>query len=194
MNSSESASNGHTQALMPPTPFVIRLASPKDAWQMLDIYGPVVLNTAISFEVETPTEEEFRRRITANPPAPSMARVLVSKPSCGLRLRCALPKQGRLSVVSGNFRLCGRGVQRSGRCVGPLHFAARGTAHPWLLQRLRWNFPSQPRQREPSRADGLQACRSLSLRWVQAGPVARRRLLAVDVAGARRRAVSPQAS
>ena len=65
MNSSENASNGHTQALMPPTPFVIRLASPKDAWQMLDIYGPVVLNTAISFEVETPTEEEFRRRIAA---------------------------------------------------------------------------------------------------------------------------------
>ena len=65
MNSSENASNGHIQALMPPTPFVIRFASPKDARQMLDIYGPVVLNTAISFEVETPTEEAFRRRIAA---------------------------------------------------------------------------------------------------------------------------------
>ena len=30
---------------------------------MLDIYGPVVLGTAISFEMELPTEEAFRRRI-----------------------------------------------------------------------------------------------------------------------------------
>ena len=44
-------------------PYSIRLATPKDARQMLDIYGPVVLGTAISFEVETPSEQEFRRRI-----------------------------------------------------------------------------------------------------------------------------------
>ena len=47
-----------------PFPFTIRLATPEDVLQMLDIYGPVVLTTAISFEVETPTEEEFRRRIS----------------------------------------------------------------------------------------------------------------------------------
>ena len=42
----------------------IRLATPDDARQMLDIYGPVVLNAAISFETEPPTEEAFRRRIS----------------------------------------------------------------------------------------------------------------------------------
>ena len=40
---------------VPATPFVIRLAGPKDARQMLDIYGPVVRKTAISFELETPS-------------------------------------------------------------------------------------------------------------------------------------------
>ena len=49
---------------VPPAPYIIRLATPDDARQMLDIYEPVVLGTAISFEIETPSEEEFRQRIT----------------------------------------------------------------------------------------------------------------------------------
>ena len=45
------------------TPVTIRLASNSDVQQMLDIYLPVVRDTSISFEVETPTLEEFRRRV-----------------------------------------------------------------------------------------------------------------------------------
>ena len=37
-------------------PYIIRLATLDDARQMLDIYEPVVLGTAISFEIETPSE------------------------------------------------------------------------------------------------------------------------------------------
>lgn len=41
----------------------IRLAEETDAERMLAIYAPVVRETAISFELEPPTAEEFRRRI-----------------------------------------------------------------------------------------------------------------------------------
>jgi L-amino acid N-acyltransferase YncA len=42
---------------------MIRLAREADAAQMLAIYAPVVRETAISFELEPPTEDEFRQRI-----------------------------------------------------------------------------------------------------------------------------------
>lgn len=48
---------------MPSSSYLIRMATPEDASQMLDIYNPVVRNTPISFEVEPPTEQEFRQRI-----------------------------------------------------------------------------------------------------------------------------------
>ncbi|MGH8782476.1 arsinothricin resistance N-acetyltransferase ArsN1 family B [Paraburkholderia sp.] len=41
----------------------LRLATPDDAGQIADIYAPVVINTAISFELEPPTVEEMRSRI-----------------------------------------------------------------------------------------------------------------------------------
>jgi len=41
----------------------LRLACPDDAGSILEIYTPVVLNTAISFEFEPPTLEEMRGRI-----------------------------------------------------------------------------------------------------------------------------------
>ncbi|MBN1121599.1 MAG: N-acetyltransferase [Anaerolineae bacterium] len=41
----------------------IREASRDDSAGILDIYGPVVANTAISFEVEVPTIEEMAERI-----------------------------------------------------------------------------------------------------------------------------------
>ena len=43
----------------------IRLATEADAEGMLEIYAPVVLNTAISFERQPPSPEEFRGRIRA---------------------------------------------------------------------------------------------------------------------------------
>ena len=41
----------------------IRTAEPDDADKILNIYSYYVLNTAISFEYEVPTVEEFRERI-----------------------------------------------------------------------------------------------------------------------------------
>jgi len=43
----------------------IRVADEADAARMLAIYAPYVRDTAISFEVEPPSEEEFQRRIRA---------------------------------------------------------------------------------------------------------------------------------
>ncbi len=42
---------------------IIRLAREDDAAQMLAIYAPIVRETAISFELVPPTEDEFRQRI-----------------------------------------------------------------------------------------------------------------------------------
>ena len=41
----------------------IRLAKPSDARSLLDIYAPYVENTAITFEYEVPTVEDFTTRI-----------------------------------------------------------------------------------------------------------------------------------
>lgn len=44
---------------------VIRLATAKDSARLLEIYGPYVLSTAISFEYAVPEEAEFAKRIDA---------------------------------------------------------------------------------------------------------------------------------
>jgi L-amino acid N-acyltransferase YncA len=41
----------------------VRVAAGDDAAAILEIYAPIVRDTAISFETEVPTEEEMRRRI-----------------------------------------------------------------------------------------------------------------------------------
>ncbi len=41
----------------------IRLAKPSDARSLLDIYAPYVENTAITFEYEVPTIEDFANRV-----------------------------------------------------------------------------------------------------------------------------------
>ncbi len=41
----------------------IRIVTPDDAGQLLAIYSPYVLNTAITFEYQPPTREEFSQRI-----------------------------------------------------------------------------------------------------------------------------------
>jgi L-amino acid N-acyltransferase YncA len=42
---------------------IIRLAIPADCARIATIYAPYVLNTAISFETEPPSEQELRQRI-----------------------------------------------------------------------------------------------------------------------------------
>ena len=44
---------------------LIREATPEDAPALLAIYAPYVRETAISFELVPPSEEEFRRRIAS---------------------------------------------------------------------------------------------------------------------------------
>ena len=44
-------------------PVIIRPASPEDAEALLSIYAPYVKHTAITFEYEVPSAEEFRKRI-----------------------------------------------------------------------------------------------------------------------------------
>lgn len=41
----------------------IKIASPSDAEAILNIYAPYIKNTAITFEYEVPSVEEFRKRI-----------------------------------------------------------------------------------------------------------------------------------
>ncbi|HLK96704.1 MAG TPA: arsinothricin resistance N-acetyltransferase ArsN1 family B [Hymenobacter sp.] len=41
----------------------IRFATPTDAQALVDIYGPYILNTSISFEYEVPSVDEFAGRI-----------------------------------------------------------------------------------------------------------------------------------
>jgi phosphinothricin acetyltransferase len=42
---------------------IIRMATPADAKELLQIYAPYVENTAITFEYEVPSVEEFTKRI-----------------------------------------------------------------------------------------------------------------------------------
>lgn len=42
---------------------MIRIAQEKDAARLLEIYRPYITDTAITFEYEVPSEEEFRKRI-----------------------------------------------------------------------------------------------------------------------------------
>ena len=44
-------------------PITIRVASEQDAEELLNIYAPYVKNTAITFEYEVPSIEEFQGRI-----------------------------------------------------------------------------------------------------------------------------------
>lgn len=43
---------------------IIRAAAPDDAGELLKIYAPYVVNTAVTFEYDVPTLEEFRGRIS----------------------------------------------------------------------------------------------------------------------------------
>ena len=46
-----------------PSPVIIRPATPEDAEALLSIYAPYVAHTAITFEYDVPSVEEFRKRI-----------------------------------------------------------------------------------------------------------------------------------
>jgi len=47
-----------------PDKSIIRLALPSDAKDILAIYAPYIRNTSFTFETETPSEEDFAKRIS----------------------------------------------------------------------------------------------------------------------------------
>lgn len=49
--------------MKPNTSITIRMANPADAQALLNIYAPYVINTAITFEYDVPSVEEFASRI-----------------------------------------------------------------------------------------------------------------------------------
>ena len=46
--------------------YVLRVARPEDAPALLEIYAPYVTDTAITFEYDIPSTEEFAGRIAQN--------------------------------------------------------------------------------------------------------------------------------
>jgi phosphinothricin acetyltransferase len=55
---------GHPEVRLKTVPAVsVRVAEVRDAHELLQIYGPIVRETAVSFEVDVPSVEEFARRI-----------------------------------------------------------------------------------------------------------------------------------
>ena len=55
---------------------IIRIATLEDAEQALDIYAPYVLKTAVTFEWEVPSLEEFRAPSRSYPRANCFSRCL----------------------------------------------------------------------------------------------------------------------
>ena len=43
--------------------WTIRLSAPQDAAALLDIYTPYITDTAVTFEYDVPTAEEFAARV-----------------------------------------------------------------------------------------------------------------------------------
>jgi L-amino acid N-acyltransferase YncA len=62
---SNSSSSRNSKLERRNSPFVLRPAVPADAEALLALYRPIVLDTAISFEIDPPSVEEFRLRIEA---------------------------------------------------------------------------------------------------------------------------------
>lgn len=60
-----------------------RIASPEDAPALLNIYGPYVTNTAITFEYEVPSEAEFATRISRTLEHFPYLVVLIDNKICG---------------------------------------------------------------------------------------------------------------
>ena len=77
----------------------IRLATEDDAEGMLAIYAPVVRETAISFELEPPSVEEFRGRIRATLAGHPWLVCEIEGHYRGVRLRFGVQVAGGVSVV-----------------------------------------------------------------------------------------------
>src|SRR5216117_543071 len=146
---------------------VIRLADEADAGAMLAIYAPYVRETAISFETEPPSEEEFRQRVRST---------LEVGP--WLLVRWAVPPASRVPVDrrGDGVRACRTPPQ--GRRPRPLHRAPRLPRAAGFPERGRRHRAPQPGERGAPRAGGLRASRGAARGRLQARALARRRLVA----------------
>ena len=88
----------------------IRPARPEDAEALLKIYSYYVLNTAVSYEYDAPSLEEFRGRIENT--LKKYPYLLAEREGGNHRLRLcrsSLAEKGRL-MGGGGIHLCGQGL------------------------------------------------------------------------------------
>ena len=85
-------------------PIRLRTACEEDAEALLDIYAPYVEHTAVSFEYEVPSVEEFRERI----------RRRVRRRNPGLCLRLSLSREAGLRLGGGDVHLSAEGQKETG--------------------------------------------------------------------------------
>ena len=128
-------------------PVTIRPAAPEDAEALLSIYAPYVKHTAITFEYEVPSVEEFRKRIAhtlqhypylvaergINSSAPGIkdeAELQCMYRNRRLRLRRTAPRPGCLCLVCGNFHLCKRIRKEIRNRQGALRFSGKSACRP----------------------------------------------------------------
>ena len=78
----------------------IRLATPADGAAFAAIYGPVCLETAISFETEAPTAEEMARRVEAV--LPRLPWLVYEADGAVLGYACAKPYNAATTISLGS--------------------------------------------------------------------------------------------
>lgn len=95
----------------------IERVTEEDADRLLEIYGPYVKETAISFEYEVPSQEEFRDRIRSiSSQYPYIKAVDEESAILGYAYAAAFKSRAAYDWGGGDYRLCPAGVpgQRRG--------------------------------------------------------------------------------
>ena len=149
----------------------IRLATEADAEDMLAIYTPVVLETAISFELEPPSVDEFRSRIRSTLTRTPWLVCEINGEVAGyayagpLRTRAAYQWSVEVTVyVHADYRRHG-----VGSAVYTSLFSC--LRHQGLLERIRSHHTPKRWQRRSARANGfLPALAPTTMSATSSGP------------------------
>lgn len=92
----------------------IRTATEKDAAALLDIYRPYVERTAITFEYEVPTLEEFRQRICHTLEKYPYLVTEAAGEIVGYAYLSAFHPKSRISMVCRDLYICQYGQEENG--------------------------------------------------------------------------------
>lgn len=132
----------------------IRIADPNDAEQILEIYRPVVLHTAISFELEPPSVSEMEQRIAAT--LVRLPWLIITDESRVLGY--AYASAHRIDWPTNGLQMylfmCIR-KRAVGECSPPIRLATGSIALSGLLQRLCGDRSAQRKQHKAARVYGL---------------------------------------